>query len=39
MRGLDPRIHDEAPGWPSYELPDSLRLVADGGVKPSHDGG
>ena len=37
MRGLDPRIHDEAPHRLTYVRLSSSRTIMDGRVKPGHD--
>ena len=37
MRGLDPRIHDEAPLGKTYEKPSVAKRIMDCRVKPGND--
>jgi len=39
MRGLDPRIHDEAPHGKHYNFHHVLKLIMDCRVKPGNDSG
>jgi hypothetical protein len=37
MRGLDPRIHDEAPLGKTYKKPSVAKRIMDCRVKPGND--